>query len=175
MPLLKHDRFIDDVWTEVADDDPLPVTRPIIVSLKRLKGEEAEFLFHGDQPLGVRLDPADKVEALAGWIRRLGLIALTFPVFNDGRAFSQASLLRGRMGFKGELRATGDVLVDQYRFMRRCGFDAFLIREGRPLDSWREAQAEVSLAYQPGAAENAEATILARRHRRPRSDAIAAE
>ena len=73
----------------------------------------------------VSLANTDPVEDLAPHLGRLRLIVLEFPKFSDGRAYSQARLLRGRMGYRGELRATGAVLQDQVAFMLRCGFDSF--------------------------------------------------
>ena len=61
-------------------------------------------------------------------------VQLNFPKFSDGRAFSQAFLLRRRLGFKGEIRATGDVLVDQLAQMKRSGFDVAVLRADQPLD-----------------------------------------
>ena len=73
----------------------------------------------------VSLANTDPVEDLAPHVGRLRLIVLEFPRFSDGRAYSQARLLRGRLGYRGELRATGGVLQDQIAFMLRCGFDSF--------------------------------------------------
>jgi uncharacterized protein (DUF934 family) len=79
------------------------------------------------------------------------VIALEFPKFGDGRAYSYARLLRERYGFRGELRAVGNVLRDQALFMLRCGFDAFEVTEGTPIEGWREALGEISVVYQPTA------------------------
>ncbi len=77
------------------------------------------------------------------------MIALEFPSFGDGRAYSYARLLRERHGYRGELRAVGNVLRDQALFMRRCGFDAFEVAEGTGIAGWREALGEISVFYQP--------------------------
>jgi uncharacterized protein (DUF934 family) len=74
---------------------------------------------------------------------------LHFPKFTDGRAYSQARLLRERLKYTGEIRATGQVLPDQLNFMRRCGFDAFVLAKGDPLDAWRMANETFSGVYQP--------------------------
>lgn len=147
MPLLKNGDFGADPWIEIDDEAPLP-PRPAIISLKRLQSDDAAALRRSTYPLGVRLSPEDPIEALEDWTNDLDLVALEFPKFTDGRAFSSASILRERYGFRGEIRAVGDVLVDQYQFMRRCGFDAFLIREGRALESWAKAKVDMTLAYQ---------------------------
>lgn len=73
----------------------------------------------------VRLEPTDDPRELIPYLDRLSLIEVSFPKFRDGRGYSIGSILR-EAGYKGELRAAGDVLVDQIRLMRRCGYDAFL-------------------------------------------------
>lgn len=72
----------------------------------------------------VRIEPGDDARALIPHLERLSLIEINFPVYGDGRGYSAARILREH-GFAGELRAVGDVLVDQLSHMRRCGFDAF--------------------------------------------------
>ena len=79
------------------------------------------------------------------------VIVLDFPKFKDGRAYSQARLLRERYGYTGEIRARGEVLRDQLLFMARCGFDAFEIAGERPLEAWRDALGEIGVWYQPAA------------------------
>lgn len=80
---------------------------------------------------GLWLGPDDDVEALQLWLGVLPLIAIDFPSFRDGRGYSQAYLLRTRLGWQGELRAVGDVLRDQLSHMRQCGFDSFAVREDK--------------------------------------------
>jgi uncharacterized protein (DUF934 family) len=80
---------------------------------------------------------------------RLRLIVLDFPKFSDGRAYSQARLLRGRMGYRGELRATGGVLVDQIPFMLRCGFDSFESEQKGFEEALAKARTLFSVVYQP--------------------------
>jgi uncharacterized protein (DUF934 family) len=74
----------------------------------------------------VRLEPDDDARALIPFLDRLSLIEIAFPKFRDGRGYSSARILR-EAGYKGELRAQGDVLIDQIAFMRRCGFDSFAL------------------------------------------------
>ncbi|RCW24903.1 uncharacterized protein (DUF934 family) [Ciceribacter lividus] len=76
---------------------------------------------------GVLIAPADDVTKLAPYLDRIALVALAFPAFGDGRAFSHASILRGRLGYTGEIRAIGDVLIDQIPLMLRTGFDSFAV------------------------------------------------
>lgn len=81
---------------------------------------------------GVMLDPEEDPEVLSPWLDQLPLIALQFPRFMDGRAYSQASLLRTRLGYGGDVRAVGDVLRDQLVLMRHCGFSSFCVRADKP-------------------------------------------
>ena len=81
----------------------------------------------GEINLGVLIQPADDVRALAPHLDKVALVAVSFPTFNDGRAFSHASLLRERLGFKGEIRAVGDVLIDPLPLMLRVGITSFAV------------------------------------------------
>lgn len=105
-----------------------------------------------DQPDAdaVRIEPGDDARALIAHLARLRLVEVNFPVFTDGRGYSSARILR-EAGYQGELRAVGDVLVDQIGFMRRCGFDSF--DPDQPLDP-ADAKAAFSRwpqVYQPAA------------------------
>jgi uncharacterized protein (DUF934 family) len=95
------------------------------------------WLKGGDDP--ARLEP---------WLARLPLVAIEFAKFTDGRGYSAAFLLRSRFGYKGELRAIGDVLPDQLFFMRRVGFDAFAVRPDRDIRKALEQLQPFSEAYQ---------------------------
>jgi uncharacterized protein (DUF934 family) len=97
----------------------------------------------------VRLEPSDDARALIPHFDRLALIEVSFPKFRDGRGYSAARILR-EAGYKGELRAAGDVLVDQIAYMRRCGFDAF--HADAELD---EAAVERALARYPDVYQDA--------------------
>jgi len=81
-------------------------------------------------PVGVRLEPADDPAQIAGDLPRLALVAVNFPKLADGRGYSTGYLLRRRYGYRGELRAVGDILRDQLFYLARSGFDAFQLREG---------------------------------------------
>ena len=123
MPLLKAGREIADAFTTVADDAPSP-DAPVIVSLKRFRAERNALLARA-QPLGVELTTADNPETLGDDVHLLAVIAFKLPLFKDGRVFSWARVLRTRMHFTGEIRATGDFLIDQIAFMQRVGVNAF--------------------------------------------------
>jgi uncharacterized protein (DUF934 family) len=147
--VIKNRQIIEDRWQHLADDAELSVG-PVIVSLARWRRERVALLARGE-PVGVRLpntvDPAELAEDLP----RLAVVALEFPKFADGRAYSQARLLRERYGYRGEIRAVGDVLRDQLFFMARSGFNAFELRVDRSLEDALEAFGEFSDSYQPAA------------------------
>ena len=150
MPLLKNGQPITDIWQPVADADALPADGAVIISFARWRKERATLLGR-NSPLGVRLANTDKVEEVAPDLERFEIVVLEFPKFVDGRAYSQARLLRDRYGYRGELRATGNVLRDELQFMQRCGIDAFEIADSRAVESWRAAVNEFSVFYQPAA------------------------
>jgi uncharacterized protein (DUF934 family) len=150
MPLLRDGRVIDDPWRHLDDAESLPDGAPATVSLKRWTAER-DALSRRNGRLGLRLPNDAAVSALAEDIARFDLITLAFPRFTDGRAYSQARLLRGRLGFRGELRATGNVLRDQLMFMRRCGIDAFEVGDRALAENWLAALGEFDVFYQPAA------------------------
>lgn len=118
--------FAEDRWTFIAAEEELPESGPIIVGLERwreLRGRNALDAWQ----IGVALGAGEDVAEIAPDLERIALIALDFPKFTDGRSYSAARLLRERHGFTGEIRATGEVLLDQIPFMLRCGFDSFAI------------------------------------------------
>ena len=109
----------------------------------------------------VALANTDPVEDLAPHRRpRLRLIVLHFPKFSDGRAYSQARLLRGRLGYRGELRATGGVLQDQLPFLLRCGFDSFDSEQKGFGEALARARTLFSVVYQPTEDGRAPASLL---------------
>ncbi len=101
----------------------------------------------GPPQKGVWLGPDDEVESLKPWFSHLSLIALGFPSFRDGRGYSQAYLLRTRLGWTGELRAVGDVPRDQLSHMRQCGFDSFAVREDKSAEDALTGLAGMSVLY----------------------------
>ncbi len=162
MPLLKGGALVNDPWTTLADDAAVPADGAVIVSFARFTGERAALLAR-DAPLGVTLKNTDAVEQLAHDAARLKLIALSFPKFSDGRAYTQARLLRERYRYAGELRAIGQVLPDQLHHMRRCGFDTFELAKGEPIEAWRRAVHTFSAVYQPTGDGRAPVSALRRR------------
>ena len=123
----------------------------MIVSRQRWLAERA-LLVDRQAPLGLRLEAGERVDDLASDLARFSLIALAFPTFADGRAFSTARLLRDKYAYRGELRAVGNVLSDLVPFMRRVGFDSLEVTHGPTRRALSEGRiAEVALCYQPGA------------------------
>jgi uncharacterized protein (DUF934 family) len=149
MPLWRDGAFADDLWTTLDDAAPLPASGAIIVSIARWRAENDALSQRAD-PVGVAI-VAGK-EALAQFAEAAGrpLIALRFDKFVDGRAFSYAELLRERFGFTGELRATGDVLLDEIPLMARCGFTSFVVTDAHTESALREGRLpKQSRFYQP--------------------------
>ncbi len=97
---------------------------------------------------GVRLGPADDPAAIADHLDRLSVIAVEFPQFTDGRGYSTARLLRERYGFKGEIRAVGEVLRDNLFYLSRCGFDSFVLSDQAKLEDAIEHLSTFSDGYQ---------------------------
>ena len=139
-------RVITDEWIALDDEAPLSQGK-LLVGLARWQAE-SEAIAAAAEAIGVRIPNTADVEALTD-TRRWSLIALEFPKFTDGRAYSQARLLRERLGFGGELRATGEVLRDQLFYMRRCGFDRFEIAPRYQAAQLAAAFDDFSTAYQP--------------------------
>jgi uncharacterized protein (DUF934 family) len=100
--------------------------------------------------LGVVIAPADDVTKLAPYLDRIAIVAVKFPAFNDGRGFSHASLLRDRLAYQGEVRAVGDVLIDQIPLMLRTGFDSFAVTNAVALSRLEEGRLPgIDNHYQP--------------------------
>ena len=131
-------------------------------------GGEPLLRFRGDEPhdepavtlesfvdgqtnaAAVRLEAGDDARALLPFLERLALIEVSFPTFRDGRGYSAARILR-EAGYTGELRAAGDVLVDQLPFMRRCGFDSFAPEAELDSAALKRALDRYHHHYQPAA------------------------
>jgi uncharacterized protein (DUF934 family) len=148
MPLVKHGRIATDIFVHVPDGAELPGDGAVLVSAARFL-EDPEALLKRSGKLGVTWPNNRDVDDLVPYLERLAVIALVFPSFRDGRAYSQARLLRERHGYDGELRATGQVLRDQFVFMLRAGFDAFEVKKESDADAFAETVKRYSVFYQP--------------------------
>jgi uncharacterized protein (DUF934 family) len=148
MPLIRNGRLAEDRYVCVLDDAPIPEAVPVIVPAARLLAD-ADELSQRIAPTGVLWPNNRRVAELAPLLDRLSLVALVFPKFKDGRAYTQARQLRERYGFRGELRATGEILRDQFLFLDRAGFDAFEVKKEADARSFAEASNRYSVFYQP--------------------------
>jgi uncharacterized protein (DUF934 family) len=146
--LIKNGELIDDPYLAVGDGEGLPAAGAVLVSLERWQADRDQLLGRSD-PLGIRLKSDESPELVADDLDRISLVALEFPKFRDGRAYSWARMLRERFGFEGEIRAVGDVLMEQLHFMLRTGFDAFELDSDDPVGQFETAKAEFSVWYQP--------------------------
>lgn len=141
------------IWTQngIVENDPWAASDTGDGS-KLLSLADALEHVRDNAPFGVMVQPAENVGALAPLLDRVAIIALNFPAFSDGRAFSQAMLLRQRLGYTGELRAVGNVLLDQVPLMLRTGFDSFEISHEPTQRRLVEKRLPgIDLHYQPSA------------------------
>ena len=148
MPLVKNGKIAADIFVHVPDGAELPGDGALLVSAARLL-EDPEALLRRPGKLGVIWPNNRDVDDLVPFLDRLAAVALVFPTFRDGRAYSQARLLRERHGYDGELRATGQVLRDQFMFMLRAGFDAFEVTKDADAAAFADVLHRYSVFYQP--------------------------
>jgi uncharacterized protein (DUF934 family) len=159
--IIRNRTIAADDWTVVrpAEDGSLPDVAAlpagkVLVPLALWQqARDALQAARARDALGVWLAPDSEPADIAGDFEHIALIAVDFPVFRDGRGYSIARLLRERYGYRGELRAIGDVLRDQLTFMYRCGFDAYAVRADKDIDDALKAFDEFSVQYQ-GAVDN---------------------
>jgi len=148
MPLVKNGRIITDLFVRVADGEELPGNGDVLISSERFLADP-EALLRRSGKTGVIWPNNRAVDDLVPYLDRLAAVALVFPTFRDGRAYSQARLLRERHGYDGELRATGQVLRDQFVFMSRAGFDTFEVKKDADAEAFAETMKRYSVFYQP--------------------------
>ncbi|MES2353084.1 MAG: DUF934 domain-containing protein [Pseudomonadota bacterium] len=150
--IIKDKQIVEDQWLTIklgaeGASPEIPVAGNIIVPLKLWLAKKAELQQRQGQT-GVWLDSNEEPAPLADDLPNLPLIAINFPQFADGRGYSIARLLRERFGFKGEMRAIGDVLRDQIFYMHRCGFNAFEVRADKSIEDALTAFNDFSDGYQ---------------------------
>ena len=148
MPLVKGGKVAADALVHVADDAELPDDGAILISAARFLAD-AEALSRRAGKLGVIWPNNRALDRPVPGLNRPAVIALVFLSFRDGRAYSQARVLRERFGYRGELRATDRVLRDQFVFMLRAGFDAFEVRKAADADAFAATVKRYSVFYQP--------------------------
>jgi uncharacterized protein (DUF934 family) len=165
MSLIKQGTLTADPFVDASGAEAIPPSGPVIVSLAQWQAQRDALLARGT-PLGIRLHSDQSPEVIASDVEHFALVALEFPKFRDGRAYSYARLLRERYGFKGELRAVGDVLMEQLFFMVRTGFDAFDLQQSPdPVAAFETALKDFTVWYQPTG--DGRATAMQLRHRTP--------
>ncbi len=156
--IIKNGAIIEDTYHVITDAGVLPMA-DIVVSLDVWLQQRHEVLAHPHKK-GIMLKPDQHPEVIVDDLAHLNIIALAFPAFADGRGYSYAVLLRQRYGFKGELRATGDIFKDNMFYLKRCGFDSFAVRADKDLQVALQGLQDFSECYQ---ASTDESTPLYRR------------
>ena len=147
--LIKNRQLAENTVRHLGVDDALPGS-DVTVPLARWQAEREQLRFYPHR-VGVRLAPDEDPEVLIHDLAHLDLIAVEFPAFTDGRAYSQARLLRDRHGYQGEIRALGEVLRDQLQFMARCGIDAFELAPNESPEAALGMFQQIDIHYQPAA------------------------
>jgi uncharacterized protein (DUF934 family) len=148
MPLVRSGHIAPDNFVRIEDGAPVPDNVAVLVPAARFLADAEEFAKR-EAPTGVIWPNDRNIAELAPHLDRLTVVALVFPTFKDGRAYSQARLLRERYHFRGELRATGQVLRDQFVFLLRAGFDAFDVVKDTDAAAFEEAAKRYSVFFQP--------------------------
>ncbi len=147
MQIIRNRKIVDDDFVHVADDAALPADGNVFVSVDRWRTDRGALTARNGK-LGVLLPNTIDPRDLADDLGQFAAVAVHFPIYRDGRAFSIARLLRERLHYKGEIRAVGNVLRDQVLFMERCGFDAYEVAEGKSLENALEGFSDFSVTYQ---------------------------
>ena len=147
MPLIKNQQLITEAWTELDDEQSLPSSGDVIVSFTRWQAEQEQLAAYAGK-VAVILDNTLDVEDHAPLLQAVPLICLVFPAYTDGRAYTQARQLRQFCDYQGEIRATGDVLIDQLPLMQRCGIDSFELRDDQDVDFALTVFNDITVQYQ---------------------------
>jgi uncharacterized protein (DUF934 family) len=150
--IIKDRNVVTDPWLrlELNTDGsfpPVPPAGDIIVPLAMWQAQRVHLLVRPGR-LGVWLDSHEDPATIAEDLKLVGVVAVNFPKFGDGRGYSTARLLRERYGYKGELRAIGDVIRDVLFQLASCGFNAFALRKGEDLLDALSAFHDFSDSYQ---------------------------
>ncbi len=150
--IIKNKTIVDDDWSVLRlkeNDTPESVIVPsgkVIAPLKVWQAQRDKLQQRAD--LGVWLASAERAEELQNDLAMFSVIAVDFPRFADGRGYSIAHHVRARLGYRGELRAIGDVLRDQLFYMQRVGFDTFAPRADKDIHEALKGLSDFSLTYQ---------------------------
>ncbi len=147
MPLIKNGHAVKNVWSSLDKDEEYSQQPNALLSMERYLEIEDTLSMH-KAAIGITLKEDDDVMALKGKLSLLSIVTIYFPHFADGRAFSQARLLRERLGFQGEIRALGHIIRDQYLYLIRSGVDA-IEADKVSVKEWEIAMKEFDTFYQP--------------------------
>jgi uncharacterized protein (DUF934 family) len=150
MPLVKGNQIVSDEFVTLGDEDAIPPTGNLLLPAARFLAD-ADAILARDGKVGVIWPNSRDIDELAPYLPKLAVVALVFPTFRDGRGYSQSRILRERYSYKGEVRATGQVLRDQFVFMLRAGFDAFLVKKESDAEAFANVAKRYSVFYQPAA------------------------
>lgn len=151
-PLNGKAELVPDEFTVVALDQAVPSEGKVLIALDLWIAEKDFFRARAERgELGVWLSPDCNPELLAGDVNLLPIIAFDFPVFKYGQGYSGAVLLRTRFGFKGQIRAFGDIWRDQLFYLARCGFTQFHLKPGKSLDDALNGFNDFTTPYQTSA------------------------
>jgi uncharacterized protein (DUF934 family) len=148
MPLVNGGKIVEDSFVKLAVDTPVPAGGDILVPAERFLLDAEAFLARAGK-VGVIWPNNRDIAELVPYLGKIAAVALVFPTFRDGRAYSQARRLRERYNYRGELRATGQVLRDQFVFMLRAGFDAFEVKKQADAEAFMQTAKRYSVFYQP--------------------------
>jgi uncharacterized protein (DUF934 family) len=141
--IIRRREIVADDWRYAGEPGDGPQVQPLVDVRAAVAADAAPAA-----GLGVALQPTDEVDQLADLLPRLALIVIDFPKAGEGRGFSQARMLRQRLGFRGELRARGALKRDQLFLLARCGFDAYDLDPAENLQESLAAFGDYSVGYQ---------------------------
>ncbi|MEM1038525.1 MAG: DUF934 domain-containing protein [Pseudomonadota bacterium] len=140
----------EDTFIKLEGEQPIPIGEDVLVSLSVFEENVGTLRSRNSGRLGVLLEAGEELESLSQHLDLIDLIGLDFPSFADGRSFSKARLLKEHHAFAGEVRAMGDIRIDQVGHMRRCGFDTMLITHAPTVKSLTGIKdPALSAHYQP--------------------------
>lgn len=144
--IILNQDIVEDTWLKVELEAELPVSGKVLLPYATwLAGE---FDSSSYEAVGVWIPNDTVFDSSTDKLNQVSVVAIDFPVFSDGRAYTLARQLRERFDYQGELRAIGDVLQDQLFFMTRCGFNSFAVREDKSIEEALTALKPFSNAYQ---------------------------
>jgi len=152
--LFKDGEVAEDPWISVDGEQPVPEGADVIVSLDVFLSEQHALLTRNAGRLGVHLEAGDTLDPIIEHLGKLDVVSLDFPSFADGRSFSKARWLRDQHFYAGEVRAVGDIRIDQVGHLQRCGFNTLLVSHQQTIESLIKVKdPRLKLYYQPAAGD----------------------